>query len=679
MAKKRVLIVDPDPRSSRLLEVSLRAAGYHVAVSTRATDASRLLDELRPNLILCDTHLSDLSGFDFLNSLRHQQTWKDVPFVFLSNDDSLESKLHGLEIGAEEYLAKPIYVREVITRVGLILKRRENASSLEGTDQTRFSGQLTEMGLVDLLQTMELNRKSGALGLVSSHGKAAFYFRDGTMIDAHLEGRTLGLKGVAALYRAFTWNEGRFEMHFRRVRRNDQINQPLQALVLEGLRRLDEWNMLLATVPPLDAYCEIHVDTLRDKSNLLPDDYTRILRHVDGKTTLRQILDTAVDPRRLEPNQDPWDDLAALRLIAHLFHERVLIDTHARAPRWLVAEDENVANVANDSENPPAAPTAEARAPTPKESSTEFRFAATLVPAKGQVVDMGSVPVRVEPRKNDAVHKEATPLHTIGFENLAPQVTSQIAPQSENHELTFFQRAERDSNRAAKEHAALQELVRSGEATVVPDPLGQTRRPHRRIVKNVIAAVLAATTIAVSVVAMPRIVERWNRIAPKKPSSTVQMNAQPSRAPHEPMTSAPEQEATTTVAPKPSATPPSTQTTAPSQTAPAPQKTLPAQPSPSGSTAQPKPAATTTAAVTAWKDLRKQALRALDRGQDSTAEQLARQALATEPTQAEAWLVLGAALDSQGHHGDAQNAYVSCVKQGVGSEVAECRRLVRKK
>ena len=125
MAKKSLLLVDADPRSLRVLEVSLRKAGYSVATCRDAPNALETVDLSQPDLILSDTRLPGTNGFELVEALRRRDDHKGVPFMFLSSDSSVESKVRGLELGVEDYLVKPIYIKEIITRINLTLQRQE--------------------------------------------------------------------------------------------------------------------------------------------------------------------------------------------------------------------------------------------------------------------------------------------------------------------------------------------------------------------------------------------------------------------------------------------------------------------------------------------------------------------------------------------------------------------------
>src|SRR5271166_2338608 len=147
-------------------------------------DALAKIESLTPDLVLSDTRLPKLDGYMFVRKLKERLEWSQIPVVFLTSQKSVEDKIRGLELGVEDYLTKPIFVRELLARVNLLLARRtqENIATRTSTasGRTHFSGSIQDMAVVDLLQTFEVSRKSGVVHL---RGGAAqdghIYFRDG--------------------------------------------------------------------------------------------------------------------------------------------------------------------------------------------------------------------------------------------------------------------------------------------------------------------------------------------------------------------------------------------------------------------------------------------------------------------------------------------------------------------
>ncbi|MEY4581337.1 MAG: hypothetical protein RL701_6040 [Pseudomonadota bacterium] len=329
MAKQNLLLVDADQRSLRVLEVSLRKSGYGVVTANSAQDALEMMEFCSPDLVLCDTRLPNMDGFAFIEELRRRTgVGLDLPMIVLSSDTTVESKVRGLELGVDDYLTKPIYVKEVLARVSVVLQRkRREGMELRGQGKQRFTGSLSDIGVVDLLQTIDNSKKSGVLYLSNPEQQGgAIYFSGGNPVDAEL-GK---LRGARAIYRALIWTEGNFEIDFRDLRREDLIQTRTQGLLMEGMRRLDEWGRLLEQLPPLDCVLAVREEQLYERLGEIPDSLNSVLRQIDGKRSLMQVVDACTE-----------DDLEALTAVARLYFEDVVFNTGRRGPN---ERDRNDAN-----------------------------------------------------------------------------------------------------------------------------------------------------------------------------------------------------------------------------------------------------------------------------------------------------------------------------------------------
>lgn len=328
MAKKQLLLVDADPRSVRVLEVSLKKSGYSVTTASDGADALAKIEFSAPDLILSDTRLPRLDGYELVRRMKDRPEHAHIPVVFLTSQKSIEDKIRGLELGVEDYLTKPIFVRELIARVNLLLARRTQermATAMPMSRRTRLSGSLEDMGVVDLLQTFEISRKTGVGKIGNGRKEARIYFRDGKVVDAEL-GR---LRGEEAVYRALIWTTGTFEVDFCPIDREDIIPTSTQGLLMEGMRRVDEWGRLLEQLPPLATIFDVDHEQLVERLNEIPDDLNGIMRLFDGKRTLLDVIDDS-----------PFEDLSTLSTITKLFFEGLLVISHTAPDDDVVPSEE---------------------------------------------------------------------------------------------------------------------------------------------------------------------------------------------------------------------------------------------------------------------------------------------------------------------------------------------------
>jgi CheY-like chemotaxis protein len=321
MAKQSLLLVDGDTKSLRVLEVSLKKAGFNVTTAINGQDALGKVETAAPDLIISDTKMAEMDGFELVEKLKQNVDWSMIPFIFLTSQSDVEDKIRGLELGVEDYLTKPIYIKEILTRVKILLQKKQRQSLEENRreSRTKFAGQLADMAVVDLIQTIEISRKSGVIHFKHLDGKrAAIYFRNGKVIDAEL-GR---LSGESAVYRLLVWVEGDFEVEFKNVRRKDVIELSSQGLLMEGMRRVDEWGRLCEQLPPLDSIFEVDYRELADRLAEIPDEINGILRLFDGRRTLMQVVDDC-----------DFSDLEALNVISKLYFEGLIYDASTGASR----------------------------------------------------------------------------------------------------------------------------------------------------------------------------------------------------------------------------------------------------------------------------------------------------------------------------------------------------------
>lgn len=312
MSRPCILIVDNHPEDLRLLEVSLKNAGFAVTTAANGFDALRKVEISPPDLILSEVALPEMDGFALLKAIKDKPEWAGIPFLFLSEERSVEFKVRGLEQGVEDYLVKPVFVKELVARLRLIVQRKKRESLESRGAKTKFSGSLDDIGLVDLIQTVDLSKKTGALHLTRGAERGVIYFQDGEIADAEV-GRH---RGVAAVYRLLTWSEGYFDVDFRPVRRSRTIHLATQEILMEGMRRLDEWGRLIEQLPPLDTVFMVDAGELIGRLDEIPDEVNAVIRLTDGTRTLLEIIDAA-----------PFDDLETLRIITRLSFYGILIET----------------------------------------------------------------------------------------------------------------------------------------------------------------------------------------------------------------------------------------------------------------------------------------------------------------------------------------------------------------
>ena len=119
----RILVVDDEPHIIEFVRGYLERDGYEVMTASDGDSALDLATSAHPDLLVLDVMLPGRSGFDVLRSLR--AAGSTVPVIMLTARDDLVDRVAGLELGADDYVVKPFEPRELVARVGAVLRRLE--------------------------------------------------------------------------------------------------------------------------------------------------------------------------------------------------------------------------------------------------------------------------------------------------------------------------------------------------------------------------------------------------------------------------------------------------------------------------------------------------------------------------------------------------------------------------
>jgi two-component system, OmpR family, response regulator len=121
MSAARVLLVEDEDNLRSMLEAALRYSGFETTSTGDGRGALDLAVRDAPDVILLDVSLPDLDGFEVCRRLK--AAGNDIPIVFVSGRGSIEDKVRGLTLGADDYLVKPFSLDELVARLGSVLRR----------------------------------------------------------------------------------------------------------------------------------------------------------------------------------------------------------------------------------------------------------------------------------------------------------------------------------------------------------------------------------------------------------------------------------------------------------------------------------------------------------------------------------------------------------------------------
>jgi len=300
LPKPTLLVADADARSLRILELSLRKAGFEVSTAADGGQALERISAAPPDLLICEAELPSKDGIALCRAVRRTSS---LPVLVISADKTLAGK--AMEAGADDFLRKPILLRELVHRVQLLLERRELAQ--EGR-AAAVRGSVRDFGLVDALQAL-LATSNSAVVTCEAYGRSGrVWVRDGQVVDAELG----PLSGTAAFARLLTWESGSFRVDPGPVDRDSNIEGGTDAALVEAMRQVDELAKVSQELA-MTAVFELDGEQLAAHLDDLPDEVNSVLRNFDGRHTLREAIDLS-----------PVDDLSTIAVVRRLVDDGIL-------------------------------------------------------------------------------------------------------------------------------------------------------------------------------------------------------------------------------------------------------------------------------------------------------------------------------------------------------------------
>jgi DNA-binding response OmpR family regulator len=267
---KAILLVDADNKILQKLGKRLEKAGYGLKTASDGSGAleSALLD--KPDLIIANYHLPLFDAERLRAFLKHNPTTTHIPFIYLLNADRSQDEVLA-SMGGDPFLIKPFRWQEIQEMIDSVFEPSREGTPQQPPPGTGIEGSLKEVSLVDLLQIFGLNRRTGTLTLHHGDLEGTIQLLDGTVVSA-FQGETVGEK---ALYRILRWPEGTFRYHPGETISTRNISRSMDALLMEGMRQLDEWSSIYHLMPPPDTVLK-----LAKKKEELPQDMRPVTQEI---------------------------------------------------------------------------------------------------------------------------------------------------------------------------------------------------------------------------------------------------------------------------------------------------------------------------------------------------------------------------------------------------------------
>lgn len=251
----KILVIDGDSSSLMFLDVNLSKFGYRVLTAETTEKGLLLANSERPDLIVCDLHTSNMDGVEFCWMIRGTSRIPSVPFILLTPSENPETHIQAYRSGVDAIVTKPVSIRTLLTRIETLLRRYEQilqqaghggeqrAASAPVVKEERgsegsgkqFEGSLEAFPLIELVQFMNMAKKSGMLRLQHTGEQGEIGIKDGEVVFA----RNRDCDGEEALYRMVGWDSGRFYYDAETLPETQNIHKSTMKLILDCCKLLD--------------------------------------------------------------------------------------------------------------------------------------------------------------------------------------------------------------------------------------------------------------------------------------------------------------------------------------------------------------------------------------------------------------------------------------------------------
>ena len=287
MSDITVLAVDDSPLILEMVKDYLGGGRFMVITAKNGKEGLDILNQIKPEMIISDIVMPEMDGWAFCEAIRKNPDTTGIPFLFLTGEKDVPTRIRGLKIGADDYLTKPFSREELLERASKIADKVKSVRKDFKQRQAALSGHTSHLAMADLLQLLSLNGKTGVLRIDNGRtGK--IYFRGGKIINAKLE-RVSGLK---ALYRLLAWNEAHFELEPLLEDEEgveEAINEATQSVLMEGFTQFDEASRLKDKLPGDKEL--LRAASKAGKAKDLGDAEKQVLKALGKGSTLVSLLD----------------------------------------------------------------------------------------------------------------------------------------------------------------------------------------------------------------------------------------------------------------------------------------------------------------------------------------------------------------------------------------------------
>lgn len=296
---KKILIVDSDEQITGVIGLKLRKENFEVKTHFSTSKALEILKEFKPDLIISEMVLPELTGVDFLKRVKMNPETMNTPFIFLSNSRNVEDKIIAHEMGAEAFFMKPIFIKVLINRIKDFFDEKNFKEMISSKDTKSFSGDLTSVSVIDILNIISENSSSGEVLISSSTSEQAkIFFNKGSVVRIET-GKGGSPNGVEELFNLLSWLDGSFKINYKEVSVVRNINIPHDRLVMRAVSWFEDYSGELSEMPPTDSFVYVDFGQLINNINKFPDRVSEIFKNIGIEgSSISSIIEKTVFDRR---------------------------------------------------------------------------------------------------------------------------------------------------------------------------------------------------------------------------------------------------------------------------------------------------------------------------------------------------------------------------------------------
>ncbi len=230
--RHEALIIDPDPEETTVLELRLIEHGFEVKIARNAAQARKLLEAGEVAVVVSEIDLEKPeAGLVLREAALKEGFGRDVTWVMLTSKTDRGTAQRAFDLGVDDFVLKPVSTDIFAAKLRQMIERRAANSGGRGV-----SGSLAEMSLPDMVQILWHGRKTCALRITAQASSGEIDFAEGQVVDARWD----ALRGEAAFYKMIALSTGDFRLDPTYKPTSRSISASPEALLLEGMRRLDE-------------------------------------------------------------------------------------------------------------------------------------------------------------------------------------------------------------------------------------------------------------------------------------------------------------------------------------------------------------------------------------------------------------------------------------------------------